>query len=75
MGRKVQTPEQLTEAQQRSIQRAALRRVDRLSTNAKKAAEQRDEAIREALKSCSIRAVAEVASLSPARVHQIRHGR
>lgn len=53
----------------------ALRHVRRTSTAAKLASERRDAAIHHALDSSSIREVAEAASLSPARVHQIRHGK
>ncbi len=53
-----------------------LRRVRNGSAQARGATETRDNRIRAALDyGLSIRAVAEAAGLSPARVHQIRHGR
>ncbi len=54
----------------------ALRRVTTSAVRSKLAAESRDTLIREALEvGCSIREVAAEANLSPARIHQIRHGR
>ncbi len=53
----------------------ALRAVKRTTVQADLAKERRDAAIRDALDEASVREVAEAAELSPARVHQIRHGR
>jgi hypothetical protein len=53
----------------------ALRWVKRSSDKAKVAAANRDDMIRDALEFCSLREVGEAAGLSPARIHQIRHGR
>ncbi len=53
-----------------------LRWVRRASEKAKIAAGHRDTMILDALEDgCTIREVATEAGLSPARVHQIRHGR
>lgn len=56
-------------------QKQALRDVKKMTVQADLAKERRDAAIRDALEVCSVRVVAEAAELSPARVHQIRHGR
>ncbi len=53
----------------------ALRRVSRSAEKATVAAHERDVSIQDALLVASIREVAEAAHLSPARVHQIRHGK
>jgi hypothetical protein len=53
----------------------ALRRVGRAAEKSRLAAAARDESILEALELASMRQVAESAGLSPARIHQIRHGR
>ncbi len=52
-----------------------LRAVRRAAVQSTLAAERRDAAIRDALEFSSVREVAVAAELSPARVHQIRHGR
>ncbi len=57
-------------------QKQALRWVRRAAEKSKLAAESRDTMIRDALdEGLSVRAVGAAANLSPARVHQIRHGR
>ena len=58
-----------------SEKKKVLRRVRRASEQAKIAKESRDGWIHEALELCSVREVATAAELSPARVHQIRHGK
>jgi adenine deaminase len=59
-----------------AAQKKALRWVGRASEKAKLASGYRDSMIRDALEEgCSIREVAAAANLSPARVHQIRHGK
>jgi len=76
MGKRIQTPEQLAASQQASAERQALRFVGKTAQRAKEASQNRDMMIRDALEvGCSIREVAKAADLSPARVHQIRHGR
>jgi hypothetical protein len=75
MGKRVQTAEELALSQKRGDQLSRLRRVQRLAERAKTVSAQRDEAIRQALGICSIRETAKAADLSPARIHQIRHGK
>jgi DNA-binding NarL/FixJ family response regulator len=59
-----------------SAKRLALRHVERKTSQSQEASHSRDHAIRDALEEgCSIREVAAAANLSPARVHQIRHGK
>lgn len=58
-----------------ALKRKALRKVELMSERSTLAAKARDMAILDALGSASIREVATAAGLSPARVHQIRHGR
>jgi AcrR family transcriptional regulator len=53
----------------------ALRRVTRSAEKSRLAAAERDLAIADALQYASMRQVAESAGLSPARIHQIRHGK
>ncbi len=53
----------------------AMRKVSRAAETAAVAARVRNVAITDALELGSIREVAEAAGLSPARIHQIRHGR
>ena len=52
-----------------------LDKVRRAAAKAASASAGRDAAIREALVTHSVRQVAEAAGLSPARVHQIQHGK
>jgi DNA-binding NarL/FixJ family response regulator len=67
------TPEQKYAA---SAKRLALRHVARKAGQAQEAAHSRNLAIHDALKDgCSMREVAAAADLSPARIHQIRHGK
>ncbi len=59
-----------------AVKMRLLRWVKNSSDKSKAAAEYRDEMICEALADgLSIREVAAAAGLSPARVHQIRHGK
>jgi hypothetical protein len=58
-----------------SEKRKALRHVARSAEKSRLAAAERDASILEALELASMRQVAESAGLSPARIHQIRHGR
>jgi DNA-binding NarL/FixJ family response regulator len=59
-----------------TAQKQALRHVGRKSNQSEEASHSRNLAIRDALEEgCSIREVAAAANLSPARVHQIRHGK
>ncbi len=53
----------------------ALVRVTRTAEKAKAASRDRNEAIIGALEFSSLREVAQASGLSPARIHQIRHGR
>jgi translation initiation factor 2 alpha subunit (eIF-2alpha) len=53
----------------------SLRRVTRDADKAKEASWRRDKTICEALEHASTREVAVAAGLSPARIHQIRHGK
>lgn len=52
-----------------------LTRVSQAAAKAAQASHKRDYEIREAAKTHTVRAVAHAAGLSPARVHQIIHGR
>jgi hypothetical protein len=53
----------------------ALRRAAQGTAKAIAASETRNAAILAALEFCSVREVAAATGLSPARIHQIRHGR
>jgi hypothetical protein len=62
----------VTRAQARSH---ALRHVGFAAKKAKAASEARDQAIVYSLEFATTREVAAAAGLSPARIHQIRHGK
>ncbi len=53
----------------------AMRKVTRTAAKASAAARDRNQSILDALEYGSLREVADAAGLSPARIHQIRHGR
>ncbi len=53
----------------------AMRKVTRTAEKATAAARDRNQSILDALEFGSLREVADAAGLSPARIHQIRHGR